>query len=84
MVTVCRWPPFVVPTIRSPSTTDAEPVITAAPRPSWPGHVEQLAATRASHDSTGYHFLRGFSLDGATLAFVDLPRGEFSARVGLR
>ena len=32
-----------------------------------------------SHDSTRYHFLHGVSPDGTTLAFVDLPRGDFSA-----
>jgi TolB protein len=36
-------------------------------------------ATRISHDPTRYHFLHGVSPDGATLAFVDLPRGDFSA-----
>ena len=37
------------------------------------------AARRVSHDSTRYHFLHGVSPDGTTLAFVDLPRGDFSA-----
>jgi len=37
------------------------------------------AATQISHDSTRYHFLHGVSPDGGTLAFVDLPRGDFSA-----
>ena len=36
-------------------------------------------ATRISHDPTRYHFLHGVSPDGSTLAFVDLPRGDFSA-----
>jgi TolB protein len=36
-------------------------------------------ASRVSHDPTRYHFLHGVSPDGATLAFVDLPRGDFSA-----
>jgi len=36
-------------------------------------------ASRISHDSTRYHFLHGVSPDGTTLAFVDLPRGDFSA-----
>lgn len=36
-------------------------------------------ATRVSQDSSRYHFLHGVSPDGTTLAFVDLPRGDFSA-----
>ena len=36
-------------------------------------------AVRVSHDPTRYHFLHGVSPDGTTLAFVDLPRGDFSA-----
>ena len=36
-------------------------------------------ATRVSHDPTRLHFLHGVSPDGTTLAFVDLPRGDFSA-----
>ena len=36
-------------------------------------------ATRVSHDPARYHFLHGVSPDGATLAYVDLPRGDFSA-----
>lgn len=41
--------------------------------------IEGGTATRVSHDSTRYHFLHGVSPDGGTLAFVDLPRGDFSA-----
>jgi TolB protein len=36
-------------------------------------------ARRISHDSSRYHFLHGVSPDGTTLAFVDLPRGDFAA-----
>jgi TolB protein len=36
-------------------------------------------ARRVTHDSSRYHFLHGVSPDGATLAFVELPRPEFSA-----
>jgi Tol biopolymer transport system component len=36
------------------------------------------AATRVTDDSSRYHYLHGVSPDGATLAFVDLPRGDFS------
>ncbi len=36
-------------------------------------------ATQVSSDSSRYHFLHGVSPDGTTLAFVDLPRGDFSA-----
>jgi TolB protein len=35
-------------------------------------------AKRVTHDSGRYHFLHGVSPDGATLAFVELPRGSFS------
>jgi TolB protein len=41
--------------------------------------IEGGTATRVSHDSSRYHFLHGVSPDGTTLAFVDLPRGNFSA-----
>jgi Tol biopolymer transport system component len=37
------------------------------------------AATRITHDSSRYHFLHGISPDGRTLAFVDLPAGDFAA-----
>ena len=40
--------------------------------------IEGGAATRVSHDSSRYHFLHGVSPDGTTLAFVDIPRGDFS------
>ena len=33
-------------------------------------------ARRVTHDSSRYHFLHGVSPDGATLAFVELPRAE--------
>ena len=36
-------------------------------------------ASRVSHDPDRYHFLHGVSPDGTTLAFVELPRGDFSA-----
>jgi dipeptidyl aminopeptidase/acylaminoacyl peptidase len=36
-------------------------------------------ARRVTHDSGRYHFLHGISPDGGTLAFVELPRGHFSA-----
>jgi Tol biopolymer transport system component len=41
--------------------------------------VEGGTATRVTHDSSRNHFLHGVSPDGTTLAFVDLPRGDFSA-----
>jgi TolB protein len=42
-------------------------------------------ATRVSDDPSRHHYLHGVSPDGATLAFVELPRGNFSAagRLGL-
>lgn len=36
-------------------------------------------ATKISHDPDRSHFLHGVSPDGSVLAFVDLPRGDFSA-----
>ena len=36
-------------------------------------------AQLVTHDGSRCHFLHGVSPDGRTLAFVDLPRGEFSA-----
>ena len=41
--------------------------------------IEGGAAKRVTHDSSRYHFLHGVSPDGATLAFVELPRAELSA-----
>ena len=48
------------------------------------GHIYRApigggTATRITSDSTRYHFLHGVTPDGTTLAFVDLPRGDFSA-----
>jgi Tol biopolymer transport system component len=40
--------------------------------------IEGGTAQRVTHDSTRFHFLHGVSPDGATLAFVELPRGSFS------
>jgi Tol biopolymer transport system component len=40
--------------------------------------IDGGAARRVSHDTSRYHFLHGVSPDGGTLAFVDLPRGDFS------
>jgi TolB protein len=40
--------------------------------------IEGGTASRVTHDPSRYHFLHGVSPDGATLAFVELPRGEFS------
>jgi len=34
---------------------------------------------RVTHDSSRYHFLHGVSPDGSTLAFVEIPAGDFSA-----
>ena len=36
------------------------------------------AARLVTHDRSRYHFLHGVSPDGRTLAFVDLPRAQFS------
>jgi TolB protein len=40
--------------------------------------IEGGSAKRVTHDSSRYHFLHGVSPDGATLAFVELPRAAFS------
>jgi TolB protein len=40
--------------------------------------IEGGTAKRVTHDSSRNHFLHGVSPDGATLAFVELPRGTFS------
>ena len=47
------------------------------------GHIyvaplEGGTAKRVTHDPSRYHFLHGVSLDGATLAFVELPRSDLS------
>jgi Tol biopolymer transport system component len=47
------------------------------------GHIyvaplEGGTAKRVTHDSSRYHFLHGVSPDGATLAFVELPRGDLA------
>jgi TolB protein len=41
--------------------------------------IEGGVAVPITHDSSRYHFLHGVSPDGKTLAFVDLPAGDFSA-----
>jgi Tol biopolymer transport system component len=41
--------------------------------------IEGGTARRVTHDSSRYHFLHGLSPDGATLAFVELPRGDIAA-----
>ena len=40
--------------------------------------IDGGAATKITHDGSRNHFLHGVSPDGATLAYVDLPRGDFS------
>ena len=54
MLTVRRRPPFVVPTIRRPSTTDAEPVITIGAGRKVnvrPGQVQRLTTPGAGECS---------------------------------
>jgi TolB protein len=41
--------------------------------------IEGGTARRVTHDSGRYHFLHGVSPDGATLAFVELQRGDVAA-----
>jgi Tol biopolymer transport system component len=47
--------------------------------------IEGGTAKRVTNDSSRYHFLHGVSPDGATLAFVELPRADFAvpARLAL-
>jgi TolB protein len=47
--------------------------------------IEGGTARRVTNDSSRYHFLHGVSPDGATLAFVELPRADFAvpARLAL-
>jgi len=45
----------------------------------WVAPLAGGTPTRVTHDPSRYHFLHGVSPDGTTLAFVDLPRGDFSA-----
>jgi TolB protein len=40
--------------------------------------IEGGTARRVTNDSSRYHFLHGVSPDGATLAFVELPRADFA------
>ena len=40
--------------------------------------IDGGTAKRVTHDSSRYHFLHGVSPDGATLAFVELPRANFT------
>jgi hypothetical protein len=40
--------------------------------------IEGGTARRVTHDSDRHHFLHGLSPDGATLAFVELPRANLS------
>jgi TolB protein len=42
------------------------------------GPIEGGTAKRVTNDSRRYHFLHGVSPDGATLAFVELPRADFA------
>jgi TolB protein len=45
----------------------------------WVGPLAGGTATRVTHDPSRYHFLHGVSPDGTTLAFVELPAGDFFA-----
>jgi hypothetical protein len=45
----------------------------------WVAPLAGGTPTRITHDPDRYHFLHGVSPDGRTLAFVELPRGDFSA-----
>jgi TolB protein len=45
----------------------------------WVAPLMGGTATRLTHDLRHFHFLHGVSPDGTTLAYVELPRGDFSA-----
>ena len=45
----------------------------------WVAPLRVAPQVRITHDSSRYHFLHGVSPDGTTLAFVELPVGDFSA-----
>jgi Tol biopolymer transport system component len=46
----------------------------------WAAPLAGGTPTRGvTHDPSRHHFLHGVSADGKTLAFVELPRGDFSA-----
>jgi Tol biopolymer transport system component len=45
----------------------------------WVAPLAGGTSTRVTHDPGHYHFLHGVSPDGKTLAFVELPVGDFSA-----
>ncbi len=45
----------------------------------WVAPIEGGAAGRVTSDPSRFHFLHGVSPDGTTLAFVDLPAGDFGA-----
>jgi TolB protein len=45
----------------------------------WVADLEGGAGRRITHDDSRFHFLHGVSPDGTTLAFVDLPAGDFGA-----
>jgi TolB protein len=51
----------------------------------WAAPIGGGSGSRITHDASRYHFLHGVSPDGTTLAFVDLPAGDFQAahRLGL-
>lgn len=45
----------------------------------WAAPLQGGSGTRITSDPSRYHFLHGLSPDGQTLAFVELPAGDFSA-----
>ena len=45
----------------------------------WTAPMGGGPGSRITHDASRYHFLHGISLDGTTLAFVELPAGDFAA-----
>jgi Tol biopolymer transport system component len=45
----------------------------------WTAPMGGGPGSRITHDASRYHFLHGISPDGTTLAFVELPAGDFTA-----
>jgi Tol biopolymer transport system component len=80
--TIVRVPIDALPPINNDHVVDAARGVIYLSANDGHLYVAPIAggtATRVSSDDSRYHFLHGVSPDGATLAFVDLPRGEFGA-----
>jgi Tol biopolymer transport system component len=80
-VTLQKVPIHDLPAINNDHMLDAERgliYLSANDGHIYVAPVEGGTAKRVTHDSSRYHFLHGVSPDGTMLAFVELPRSEFS------